>query len=75
MLKNNVQSLALFSIISDDYNASTDDFTWDTFPIDLAQARHFAELLGIGYRYQTDSVLCAESFDELCISGLIDGFR
>lgn len=65
VLEENVQSLRLLSVVSDDDTRAANDLPWVTLSVDLAETSPGTEGLWVGNLEEVNLVLVAESLDEL----------
>jgi len=70
VLEEGVEVFRRGSVVLDDNARACDNFPRLALPVEHAEARPFAQLLGVGDFDEIDVVLCAEGFNQLDIGGL-----
>lgn len=74
VVKEDVKTLRLDTKVTDDDAGGTDDLTWVTLSVDLAETSPGTQDLSVGDLDEVDLVLGTESFNELDVFSLSAGF-
>lgn len=69
VIQENMETLALYTVVLHDNTGATNDLAGVTLPVDLAKTRPLTELLVVGNLDQVDLVLSAQRLDELEVLG------